>query len=37
MKIELITLRNSKIYRRLLEFQKNISEGEEYTREDLGF
>jgi len=36
MQQELDTLRNSKIYKRLLEFEKNIEE-EKYTREDLGF
>jgi PHD/YefM family antitoxin component YafN of YafNO toxin-antitoxin module len=37
MKQELETLRNTKIYKRLLEFEKNISEGKKFTREDLGF
>jgi len=36
MKQELETLRNSKIYKRLLEFEENIK-SERYTREDLGF
>ena len=36
MKEELNTLRNSKIYKRLLDFEKNIAE-KKYTRQDLGF
>ena len=34
---ELETLRNSGLYKRLLEFEKNIFEGKRFTREDLGF
>ena len=34
---ELKTLRNSKLYQRLLEFEKNITTGKKYTRKDLGF
>ena len=34
---ELETLRNSGLYKRLLEFEKNISEGRRFTRADLGF
>ena len=34
---ELETLRNSSLYKRLLEFEKNISEGKIFTRADLGF
>lgn len=37
MKQALIILRNSKLYRRLLEFEKRIVEGKRYTRGDLGF
>jgi len=37
MKQELDLLRNSKIYKRLLEFEHNISKGERFTRKDLGF
>ncbi len=37
MQEELIALRNSRIYKRLLEFEKNILEGKKYTREDLEF
>jgi len=33
---ELKILRNSKLYRRLLEFEENIQE-KKYTRDDLGF
>ena len=34
---ELETLRNSSLYKRLLEFEKNISEERKLKREDLGF
>ncbi|HII66282.1 TPA: hypothetical protein HA295_05935 [Candidatus Woesearchaeota archaeon] len=34
---ELETLRNLSLYKRLLEFEKNISEGKRFTRADLGF
>ena len=34
---ELKTLRNSSLYKRLLEFEKNIAEGKIFTRADLGF
>jgi len=34
---ELKTLRNSGLYRKLLEFEKNISEDKRFTRADLGF
>jgi len=37
MKQELEMLRDSKIYKRLLEFEENISKGKIFTREDLGF
>ena len=37
MRIEIDILRNSKIYKRLLEFEENISEGKKFTRKDLGF
>ena len=37
MKEEIMVLRNSKLYKRLLEFEKSISEGKRYTRKDLGF
>ena len=37
MKIEIELLRNSPLYKRLLEFEKNISEGKRYSRKDLGF
>lgn len=36
MKQEIIFLRNSVIYKRLLEFEKNI-QNKRYTRKDLGF
>lgn len=34
---EIETLRNSGLYKRLLEFEKNIAEGKGFTRKDLGF
>ncbi|MBS3106027.1 hypothetical protein J4234_07290 [Candidatus Woesearchaeota archaeon] len=34
---ELETLRNSGLYKRLLEFEKNIAESKRFTRKDLGF
>ena len=34
---ELETLRNSGLYKRLLEFEKNIVESKRFTRADLGF
>jgi len=34
---ELETLRNSGLYKRLLEFEKNVAEGKRFTRQDLGF
>ncbi|MBI2671735.1 hypothetical protein HYX16_02265 [Candidatus Woesearchaeota archaeon] len=37
MKVEIELLRNSKLYKRLLEFEKNIAEGKKYIRKDLGF
>jgi len=37
MQQELAVLRNSKLYRRLLDFEKNIVEGNKYMRKDLGF
>ncbi|HJX06306.1 MAG TPA: hypothetical protein VJ461_06365 [Candidatus Nanoarchaeia archaeon] len=37
MQQELNVLRNSKLYKRLLEFESNISAGKKFTRKDLGF
>ena len=34
---ELRMLRKSSLYKRLLEFEENISKGKKYTRADLGF
>ena len=34
---EIETLRNSDLYKRLLEFEKNIAERKKFTRQDLGF
>ena len=34
---EIETLRNSSLYKRLLEFEKNIAKGRKFTRADLGF
>ena len=36
MQREIKTLRHSKVYERLLEFEKNIAK-KKYTRKDLGF
>ncbi len=36
MQIEISFLRNTNIYKKLLEFEKNISK-KKYSREDLGF
>tara|TARA_Y100000310_G_C20517652_1_gene732015 strand:- start:807 stop:959 length:153 start_codon:yes stop_codon:yes gene_type:complete len=37
MKKEIIVLRSSRLYRRLLEFEENISKDKKYSRKDLGF
>ena len=37
MQRELNALRNTGLYKRLLEFEKNIVEGQRFTRKDLGF
>ena len=37
MRQEITFLRNSIVYKRLLEFEKNITQGKKYTRKDLGF
>ena len=37
MQEEITSLRNSTIYKRLLEFEKNITKGKKFTRKDLGF
>ena len=37
MKQDILFLRNSLVYKRLLEFEKNILEGKKFTRENLGF
>jgi hypothetical protein len=37
MKKEIIILRSSRLYKRLLEFEENISNGKKYTRNDLKF
>ena len=37
MLIEINVLRNSGVYKRLLEFEGNICQGKKYTRKDLGF
>ena len=34
---EIKVLRNSSLYKRLLEFEKNMAEGKRFTRTDLGF
>ena len=37
MKQEIEILRNSSLYKRLLEFEQNVFMGKVYTRKDLGF
>lgn len=37
MEQEIASLKNTKLYKRLLEFEKNIKGGKKYTRKDLGF
>lgn len=37
MKREIESLRNSKLYQRLLEFEQNIKTSRKYGRQDLGF
>lgn len=37
MQEEIKALRNTKLYKRLLEFEENIKNGKKYTRKDLGF
>lgn len=37
MKTEIAALRESKLYKRLLEFEENIASGKKFTRADLGF
>jgi len=37
MQRELEMFRNSKLYLRLLEFEKNISNDKKFTRKELGF
>jgi hypothetical protein len=37
MRQELSVLRKSSLYKRLLEFEQNVSKGKKYTRADLGF
>ena len=34
---ELEVLRSTSLYKRLLEFEQNISSGKKFTRKDLGF
>lgn len=37
LKREIETLRKTSIYKRLLEFEKNITTGKKFGRADLGF
>lgn len=37
LKREVETLRKTKLYKRLLDFEENIKTGKKYTRKDLGF
>tara|TARA_Y100000310_G_scaffold344346_2_gene456631 strand:- start:28605 stop:28757 length:153 start_codon:yes stop_codon:yes gene_type:complete len=37
MQVELKTLRKSRLYQRLLQFEQRILQGKKFTRADLGF
>ena len=37
MKREIKTLRNQRLYKRLMEFENNIKSSGKFTRKDLGF
>ncbi len=37
MRREITILRNTSLYKRLLQFEKNLKEGRMFTRKDLGF
>ncbi len=37
LKAQIKTFKNSELYKRLLEFEKNIKVGKIFTRKDLGF
>ena len=37
MRREIRALKNTKLYKRLLEFEENVRTGKIYTRKDLGF
>lgn len=37
MKQELKVLRDSNLYKRLMEFEQNIAKGRKFSRADLGF
>jgi len=37
LKYEVRSLRNTMLYKRLLEFEKNIASGKNFYRKDLGF
>jgi len=37
MKQEITSLRETQLYKRLLQFEENIKAGKIFTREDLGF
>ncbi len=36
MKKEIATLRNTELYKRILEMQENLAKGKKYTRKDAG-
>ena len=36
MEQEIATLKNTKLYKRLLEAEENIRKGKKYTRKDIG-
>ncbi len=37
MQREIKTLRSTQLYKRLIEFEKNIAAGKKFSRKDLGF
>ncbi|MDO8643110.1 MAG: hypothetical protein Q7R76_06050 [Candidatus Woesearchaeota archaeon] len=37
MQTELETLRQTSLYQRLCEFERNLADGKKFTRKDVGF
>ena len=37
MEMELVTLRKTALYQRLLQFEEHLAQGKRFTRRDLGF